>query len=1502
MDDLHKSIPSMALCLFIAVLLPIGTASAAPSAGFSVTPTSGTAPLIAQFTDQSTGDPDGRAWFFGDEAYDQAWTQVNGSAEWPGSEGHTSAAMPDGSVVLMGGFDGYNYNSDVWRSEDHGVTWTPVNVGPIWSARQWHTSVVMPDGSVILMGGCDDINYLHDVWRSADRGTTWDEVNPSALWTERYGHATVAIGDTIILMGGYDGDPTSDVWRSINGGENWTCVNAIAGWPARYHHTSVVTPNGDIILTGGLDDSRDPLNDVWRSEDGGATWILATASAGWAARSSHTSVAMPDGSIVLMGGKDADDTPLNDVWRSTNGGTTWTQLPSAGWTARGGHTSIAMPDGSILLMGGKGAGGVPPYRNDVWQLDPVGSRYQNPSHIYAAAGTYSVALQVYNNDGYDSIRETNYIAVTPSPAPEAAFVGTPTSGTAPLTVQFTDESTDSPTGWAWFFGDETYGETWTEQTGNAGWSERYSHTTVAMPDGSILLMGGGNISVYKNDTWRSTDDGETWTLVNGSSGWMARLSPTVVTIGDTIVLMGGQKDNTGTSLNDTWVSDDYGETWEEVNGSSGWMARRGHTTVAIGSSIVLMGGLDDTGDPLNDVWISDDGGATWALATGHAGWSARSSSMAVMIDSSIVLMGGWDGSRVNDVWRSADGGATWTLATGHAGWEARCDHTAVAMPDGSILLMGGSAGNNDVGYYNKNDVWRSTDDGATWTQLPNAGWAVRHSHTSVAMPNGSVILMGGWDAGTYLNDVWRLDPVGSPEQNPSHEYAVAGTYSVALQVFNDDGYSSTRTTGYITVEAPVAPTAAFSADRTSGPAPLTVQFTDASTDIPTGWAWFFGDETYAEPWTEVNAGAGWTAREAHTAVAMPDGGILLMGGIGDTYLNDVWRSTDSGATWEEVATIGPIWSARTGHTSVAMPDGSIILMGGLDGFAIVNDTWRSTDGGATWTLATEHAAWPARYGHSSVVLPDGDIILTGGWDDMGADTLFNDVWRSTDDGATWMQQTGNAGWTARTYHSSVVMPDGSIVLMGGYDGSFKNDVWRSTDGGATWTQQTGNAGWGARAIHGSVAMPDGSILLMGGQDAGGYLNDMWRSTDYGATWTRLNASAGWTARRSHTAVEVPDGSVVLFGGKSGSSYMNDVWRLGPVGSSEQNPSHEYAAAGTYSVALQASNAAGYGSTREINYITVTSWDVPTAAFNGTPTSGTAPLIVSFTDTSAGSPMAWNWSFGDGEWFNTTSAAQKSPTHTYASAGNYTVNLTVVNLGGADTHSEAGYITVTAPTPTPTPTPGPIHDSGGDGPTVTPVQTPTTIEMSVGGNSPVSRVIVAGTGIGGLTVTGTVESLPGIVYKYFSLVPARYTTITAATITFTVPAAWLEEHGLSADEIVLYHYNGAAWTALPTTVGATENGQITFTATSPGFSLFAICGVEKTGGVTTPTAAQTTARAVAQPTAEQTTAAPAGDPAPDLPLGTIAIVGGAALVLAAGGCMIRRWWIRRQNPALFMDYD
>ena len=82
-----------------------------------------------------------------------------------------------------------------------------------------------------------------------------------------------------------------------------------------------------------------------------------------------------------------------------------------------------------------------------------------------------------------------------------------------------------------------------------------------------------------------------------------------------------------------------------------------------------------------------------------------------------------------------------------------------------------------------------------------------------------------------------------------------------------------------------------------------------------------------------------------------------------------------------------------------------------------------------------------------------------------------------------------------------------------------------------------------------------------------------------------------------------------------------------------------------------------------------------ADFTASRTADIAPLTVVFTDKSGGNPDMWNWSFGDSAWFNTTTPASKSPTHTYTNVGKYTVNLTAKNVYGPDKKTRDKYISV-----------------------------------------------------------------------------------------------------------------------------------------------------------------------------------------------------------------------------------
>ena len=67
---------------------------------------------------------------------------------------------------------------------------------------------------------------------------------------------------------------------------------------------------------------------------------------------------------------------------------------------------------------------------------------------------------------------------------------------------------------------------------------------------------------------------------------------------------------------------------------------------------------------------------------------------------------------------------------------------------------------------------------------------------------------------------------------------------------------------------------------------------------------------------------------------------------------------------------------------------------------------------------------------------------------------------------------------ARHSHTSVVLSDGSVLVMGG---AGNNDVWKTVDGGVSWILVTSSAGWtGKKIIHLSNSMP---ILPSLGEDS-----------------------------------------------------------------------------------------------------------------------------------------------------------------------------------------------------------------------------------------------------------------------------------------------------------------------------------------------------------------------------------------------------------------------------------
>lgn len=138
---------------------------------------------------------------------------------------------------------------------------------------------------------------------------------------------------------------------------------------------------------------------------------------------------------------------------------------------------------------------------------------------------------------------------------------------------------------------------------------------------------------------------------------------------------------------------------------------------------------------------------------------------------------------------------------------------------------------------------------------------------------------------------------------------------------------------------------------------------------------------------------------------------------------------------------------------------------------------------------------------------------------------------------------------------------------------------------------------------------------------------------------------------------------VNFTDNSTGNIVGWFWDFGNgTTSTMQNPSTTYTGKGRFSVSLTVTDDTGFSTTEtKTNYISLHS-----AYFNPNPANGCTDIhTVFFTDQSI-LPDIWYWEFGDGN----TSTAQ-NPIHTYTSAGDFTVTLTITDtiLGCMSTETD-----------------------------------------------------------------------------------------------------------------------------------------------------------------------------------------------------------------------------------------
>ena len=482
------------------------------------------------------------------------------------------------------------------------------------------------------------------------------------------------------------------------------------------------------------------------------------------------------------------------------------------------------------------------------------------------------------------------------------------------------------------------------------------------------------------------------------------------------------------------------------------------------------------------------------------------------------------------------------------------------------------------------------------------------------------------DDGSITDWNWDFgDGNNSTDQNPVHTYAAAGTYTVSLIVTDDVGATGTVNQD-VTVTAPNGdPVAGFTFITTD----LTATFTDTSTDdgTITSWSWDFGDSNAS---TDQNP--------AHTYSAA------------GTYTVSLTVTDDVGATNTTNQDV---------TVSEASGTGSFLESGGLVVVEAENFTSQVDRNGHTWLPST------AQGGHTgaSAMMADpntGADIRKNDVFTLSPELVFNIEFQTVSSYYVWARVFAPTD-TDNTIHlgmNNAVNASKMETLIEG-DWSWTNLNTKSE------SQTVGVTAAGLSTLH--VWMREDGILIdkvvlttdvnyiptgdgppespRDGVDAPPVAGFTFTTTDLTANYTDTSTDNGTIASWS--------------------------WDFGDGNTSTaQNPTHTYAAAGTYTVSLVVTDDGGATDT--------TSQDVTVTAPNEDPIAGftftTTDLTANYTDTSTdnGTITSWNWDFGDGN-----TSTDQHPTHTYASEGTFTVVLTVTDdLGATGTVNQD--VTVTAP--------------------------------------------------------------------------------------------------------------------------------------------------------------------------------------------------------------------------------
>ncbi|MDD3621012.1 MAG: PKD domain-containing protein [Methanofollis sp.] len=490
---------------------------AAPVADFSANVTSGEPPLTVQFTSQSTGTPPlSYSWEFGDGntsneenpahiyadegTYSVTLTVENEAGEdtlihddlisvgYQEPIASFTAAPSSGEAPLSVQFTDTSLHATecAWTFGD-GETSTEENPVHVYENLGTYTA------SLTVTGPGGTASAEKKIFVTGLEGQTpfKDHALPGRIEAEDYdlGGEGVAYHDTEAGNQGNSDYRSDDVDLELWG----DAVATSYAYPGEWLEYTVEIEEAGRYTAGFLlattEDGKECVLSVDGSEVGRVT---APNTGGWGTfETVETEVDLPAGIHILR-------LTFPQGWVNTDALTFTREGPAAPVADFLANVTSGEPPLTVQFT--SQSTGTPPLTYS-WEFgDGETSTKENPVHVYADEGTYSVTLTVQNEAGEDTLVREDLIVVG-YPQPVASFTAAPSSGEAPLSVQFTDTSLHA-TECAWTFGD---GETSTEENP----VHVYENPSIYTASLTVTGPGGGSDSVEKTITVLAPGGGQT---------------------------------------------------------------------------------------------------------------------------------------------------------------------------------------------------------------------------------------------------------------------------------------------------------------------------------------------------------------------------------------------------------------------------------------------------------------------------------------------------------------------------------------------------------------------------------------------------------------------------------------------------------------------------------------------------------------------------------------------------------------------------------------------------------------------------------------------------------------------------------------------------------------------------------------------------------------------------------------------------------------------------------